>query len=259
LTVSIVTPSLNQGVFIERTIQSVINQGYPSLEYVIQDGDSSDGTKSILERYAPFLFAFQAVRDSGQANAINLGFRRTTGDIMAYLNADDVLLPGTLHYVAHFFATHPSVEVVYGHRVLIDENDQEIGRWILPPHDSEILSWLDYVPQETLFWRRRIWEKVGGCIDERFEFAMDWDLLLRFSEAGAHFFRVPRFLGAFRVHAEQKTAGQMSTVGREEISKLRERWHGRPVSEGEAYKRCRSYFRKHIIWHISYKLGILRF
>ena len=83
------------------------------------------------------------------------------------MNSDDLLLPGTLNYVAGYFEKHPDVDVVYGHRVLIDEYDREIGRWVLPPHDDEILSWADYVPQETLFWRRRIWDKTGAAMDER--------------------------------------------------------------------------------------------
>ena len=83
---------------------------------------------------------------------------------MAWLNADDLLLPGTLHYVASYFQRHRDVEVIYGHRVIIDEQDREIGRWVLPPHDADVLRWADYVPQETLilFWRRRLWERTGG-------------------------------------------------------------------------------------------------
>jgi glycosyltransferase involved in cell wall biosynthesis len=259
LIVSIVTPSLNQGNYIERTIQSVISQGYMPLEYIVQDGRSSDGTRDILERYRAFLAQAQSAEDTGQANAINLGFRHASGDIMSYLNADDILLPGTLHYVAEYFATHPGVDVVYGHRVLIDEKEQEIGRWVLPPHDSEILSWVDYVPQETLFWRRRIWERVGGCLNENFRFAMDWDLLLRFREVGGRFARLPRFLGAFRVHPEQKTLSLMREVGIQEINLLLERIHGRRVSQREVEHHIRPYLWKHIWFDTLYRLGVLHY
>ena len=132
------------------------------------------------------------------AQAINRGFAHSTGDIMAYLNADDLLLPGSLNFVAAYFEAHPDIDVVYGHRVLIDADGAEIGRWVLPPHEDEVLSWADFVPQETLFWRRDMGERAGGAMDESFRFALDWDLLLRFRDAGARFVRLPRFLGAFR-------------------------------------------------------------
>src|SRR5262249_57016793 len=131
---------------------------------------------------------------------------------------------------ACFVAAAPAIDVVYSHRVLIDEQNGEIGRWVLPPHDDPILRWADYVPQETLFWRRRLWEKAGSYIDESYQFALDWELLLRFQQAGAKFKRLPPFLGAFRVHSTQKTSNQLGTVGQQEMARLRERCHGRPVS-----------------------------
>src|SRR5262245_51622960 len=136
LTFSIVTPSYNQGRFLETTIKSVVDQLYPHLQYVVQDGGSSDESTSILAQYQSRLTHWETRADRGQAHAINLGFRHAAGDIMAYLNSDDVLLPGTLHYVADFFAKNPQVDVVYGHRVVIDTNDAEVGRWILPRHDN---------------------------------------------------------------------------------------------------------------------------
>lgn len=171
--ISIVTPSFNQGRFLERTIKSVLSQDYPNLQYVIQDGGSTDETVDILEKYDGALEHWESKKDNGQAHAINLGFQHASGEIMAYLNSDDLLLPGTLNYVARFFNTHQEVSVIYGHRVLTDEYDREIGRWVLPPHRAEVIRWIDFVPQETLFWRRSIWDKVGGCVDESFRFAMD--------------------------------------------------------------------------------------
>jgi glycosyltransferase involved in cell wall biosynthesis len=105
--ISLITPSFNQATFLEQTIQSVINQGYPRLEYIVQDGASSDVTQSILARYNAHLTRWVSAPDAGQANAINLGFANTTGDIMAWLNADDLLLPGVLHYIARFVTTYP--------------------------------------------------------------------------------------------------------------------------------------------------------
>jgi glycosyltransferase involved in cell wall biosynthesis len=256
--ISIVSPSFNQGDFIERTIKSVLEQNYPELEYIIQDGESSDATREILERYRPSLTYCDISKDKGQTNAINLGFSHATGEIMAYLNTDDILLPGALHYVARFFFNHPNVDVVYGHRVVIDEHDEEIGRWLLPPHDNNVLLWADYIPQETLFWRRRVWEKVGGAVDESFRFAMDWDLLLRFREAGAKFVRLSRFLGAFRVHPHQKTSAQMEQVGNLEMDRLRKRSHGRPVSPNEVHRNLRRYLFRHVVYNKLWRLGVLR-
>lgn len=258
--VSIVTPSFRQSAFIERTVKSVIGQQYPNLEYIVQDGGSEDGTREILERYAERLTAWESTPDSGQAQAINRGFARATGEIMAWLNSDDILLPGALAHVADFFHRHPDVDVVYGHRVLIDESDQEIGRWVLPAHDDGVLSWADFVPQETLFWRRRIWEKAGGKVDESFQFALDWDLLVRFREAGARFARIPRFLGGFRIHVQQKTSASISDVGFGEMNRIRERVLGFVPSPLEIRKALAPYLLRHVAtdlgWRIRNRLGM---
>ena len=255
--ISIVTATLNSERFVERTIRSVLDQEYAPCEYVIQDGGSSDATVRLLERYQERLTSIVTEKDEGQADALNRGFARTTGEIMAYLNGDDLLLPGTLRYVGRFFAAHPDVDVVYGHRVLINENDQEVGRWVLPRHTSAILSWADYVPQETLFWRRRIWERVGARFDDTLHFAMDWELLLRFRDAGARFVRLPRFLGAFRVHESQKTISRMGDLGTLEMQRLRERQHGRPVAPREVRRHVWGYLLRHIAYQKLYRLGVL--
>lgn len=257
--ISIVTPTFNQGNFLERTIESIILQEYPALEYIIQDGGSEDRTVEIVERYKNHLKHWESSQDKGQSHALNLGFSRSTGEIMAYLNSDDLLLPGSLHYIGDYFSKNPDIDVIYGHRILIDEDNQEIGRWVLPYHDSDILSWADYIPQETLFWRRRIWDKAGGAIDESFRFAMDWDLILRFRDAGAKFMRLPRFLGAFRIHPDQKTSTYISNTGLDEMNRIRARCHGRNTSFKEVKQRIRSYLYRHLIYHRLYRAGILRY
>lgn len=257
--ISIVTPSFNASTFIERTIRSVVDQQYPALEYIVQDGASADDTIRIVERHRPLLSRIASESDRGQADALNRGFRHATGEILAYLNADDLLLPGALDYVAAFFETHPEVDAVYGHRVLIDEHDREIGRWVLPRHDDAVLSWADYVPQETLFWRRRAWEAVGARFDDSFQFAMDWDLLVRMRDAGARFARVPRFLGAFRVHAAQKTTDRMETIGAREMARIRERIHGQAVEWFEINRAIRGYLRRHVVLDRLYRAGLLRY
>jgi glycosyltransferase involved in cell wall biosynthesis len=255
--ISVVTPSYNQARFLPRTVESVLGQCYPRLEYIVQDGGSTDGTPALLERYRARLAHCESRRDNGQADALNRGFRRATGEVLAYLNSDDLLLPGALACVADYFRRHPEVDVLYGHRIIIDPEDHEVGRWVLPPHDDDVLSWSDLVPQETLFWRRGIWEAVGGRVDESFRFALDWDLLLRFRAAGARFARVPRFLGAFRVHPAQKTSAWMDGIGRMEIDRLRRRCHGRGVTEEEVTRQVRPYLRRHMAHHLLYRAGVL--
>ena len=252
--ISIVTPSFKQGAFIEKTILSVLDQQYPNLEYFVQDGGSLDETVDILQKHAARLSGWVTERDSGQSQAINRGFAKTSGDIMAWLNSDDLLLPGALGTVANYFNRHPEVDVLYGNRLLIDEDDMEIGRWILPGHDSAVLSWVDYVPQETLFWRRRIWDKVGGRVDESFRFAMDWDLLVRFREAGAKFGHIPKFLGVFRIHAHQKTSANINQIGHQEMNRIRERIFGRIPSQKEIRKAILPYLMRHIALDLLYRV-----
>jgi glycosyltransferase involved in cell wall biosynthesis len=241
------------------TIHSILDQSYENLEYIVQDGGSTDSTLSVLESYGSRIATVHSERDTGMAQAINRGFAHATGEIMAYLNSDDVLLPGSLQFVAVYFATHPDVDVVYGHRVIINKSHEEIGRWVLPPHDSAVLSWADYVPQETLFWRREVWERIGSALDETFRFALDWDLLLRLREAGATFARLPRFLGAFRVHEEQKTSRELADVGAAEMNRLREHYAGRPVSPEEVWRYLQPYMYQHKVYHKLYRLGVLRY
>jgi glycosyltransferase involved in cell wall biosynthesis len=252
-TISIVTPSYDQGHFLERTLYSVLNQNYPALEYVVQDGGSTDESEDILRRYEASLAHWASEPDDGQADAINRGFAHTSGEIMAYLNSDDLLLPGSLAYVGRYFASHPEVDVVYGHRLIIDEHDRQIGRWVLPPHDDQELALIDFVPQETLFWRRRAWEAAGGSIDVSLRFAIDWDLLLRLRDSGAAIVRLPRFLGAFRAHDQQKTAIWYDQC-LIECDALRSRVHGRRMSHDEAVARAAPYLRRHLAYHLKHEL-----
>jgi GT2 family glycosyltransferase len=254
-TISIVTPSFGQGQFLERTLYSVVSQNYPALEYVVQDGGSTDETIDVLRRYETWLSRWASEPDDGQGDAINRGFGHTTGEIMAYLNSDDLLLPGSLAYVARYFVAHPDVDVVYGHRVIIDEHDRQIGSWVLPRHDDEELALLDFVPQETLFWRRSAWEAAGGQIDASLRFAIDWDLLLRLRDSGAKMVRLPRFLGAFRAHDEQKTAiwNDQCLI---ECDALRRRAQGRAMSHDEALARAAPYLRRHVAYHVRHRVGL---
>lgn len=204
--ISIVTPSYQQGHYLEWTIRSVLEQDYPNLEYVVMDGGSKDQTSEILARYKHRLAYSQSAPDQGQADAVVRGFAHTSGEIMAYLNSDDLLAPGALDFVARYFAIHPEIDAIYSHRVFIDEGNTVTRYWILPPHRNWMMQRWDYIPQETCFWRRRIYEEVGG-IDPTFHFALDYDLFVRIMKQG-RMARVNRFLGAFREHPLSKTTQQ---------------------------------------------------
>lgn len=272
---TVITPSFQQARYLPDTLRSVFEQTGTQCEYVVQDGGSTDGSDEIICNFAKTqdcdsaqvpresktrLTSWVSEPDAGQADAIARGFAKTSGgpnDLMAWINSDDFYLPGTFAFVADFFARHPEVDVIYGHRLLIDEKSCEIGRWFLPEHDDEVLKLYDFVPQETMFWRRRIWDKVGG-IDPYFKFAMDWDLLLRFQAAGARIVRVPYFLACFRIHPAQKTSAQMEAVGQREIDTLRARTFGRqiPPAEIETDPKLLRYLRRSAWLRFLWRLGI---
>lgn len=221
--ISIVVPSFNQGRFIGATLRSIIDQRYPNLELIVVDGGSTDNTLAVLKQYEAHLDWWVSEPDSGQTAAINKGFMRSTGEIMAWINSDDLVAPGALYHVANYFMKHPDTQAMYGNRILINENGLEIGRWILPFHSDKVLKYADFVPQETLYWTRKAWYIVGGRLDETFHFAMDWDFLLRLSRKRIKIRHLPIFLGLFRVHSQQKTSSQLSSIGQQEIQKIRHR------------------------------------
>ena len=171
---------------------------------------------------------------------------------MGWVNSDDLLLPGTLAHVARFFRDHPEIDLVYGHRIIIDERGQEVGRWVLPRHDPAALALTDYVPQETMFWRAALWNALGP-LDTGFHYAMDWDLLLRAQRAGFRFRRLPRFLGCFRVHGEQKTA--QTTELTQEMDQLRAAHFGRPISQREISRGLRFYQLRQLVCDWRYRSG----
>lgn len=221
--ISIVVPSFNQGRFMRATLQSIIDQRYPNLELIVVDGGSTDNTLSVIKQYEAHLAWWVSKPDSGQTAAINKGFMRSTGEIMAWINSDDLVASGALQQIADHFVKHPETQVVYGDRILINEEGLEIGRWILPRHSRRVLQWADFVPQETLYWTRNAWNLIGARLDETFRFAMDWDFLLRLSAKQIDIQHLPVFLGLFRIHDQQKTSSQMSSIGQEEIRIIRHR------------------------------------
>jgi len=256
---SIVTPSYNQGTYLEHTLRSVLDQDYPNLEYYVQDGGSTDTSLEILHRYEKQLSGWVSGPDRGQADAINRGFAKTSGQIMAWLNSDDRLTPGCLHAVGRCFERFPKIDVIYGHRIIVNQDGQEVGRWITPRHRRNDMVWADYVPQETMFWRRSLWERVGGRIDETLNFAIDWDLVARFEQAGARFYRMPRFLGIFTTHEAQKSIAIKEDVGRQEFEKIRDRYAGRGAKRLGFRLRSYAHLGRSMAYYWGYRSGLLRY
>jgi SAM-dependent methyltransferase len=186
------------------------------------DGGSTDDTVSRLAPYKDQFSFFASEPDDGQADAIAKGFARSSGEIMAYLNSDDLLAPGALHFVANYFERHPTVDCIYSHRCTIDEKDRVLWYWILPPHHDSLMKRWDFIPQETCFWRRRLFEKAGN-IDTSYHFAIDYDLFVRFMNLG-RVRRINRFFGAFRQHSESKTTQLLGVMGRLEMLKVRQKF-----------------------------------
>ncbi|MCX6000591.1 MAG: glycosyltransferase family 2 protein [Chloroflexi bacterium] len=172
--ISIVTPSYNQGQFIEETIRSVLLQGYPNLEYIIMDGGSNDESVEIIRKYEPWLAYWVSQPDGGQADAINKGFAHTTGVILGWLNSDDLLCPRALYRIAYAFHDDTSLNVTCGFRKLINSESKFKGNWVHGKPTAFVLKRLCFIAQETVYWRREVWEHVGS-LDANFLFALDYE------------------------------------------------------------------------------------
>ncbi|MDX2040427.1 MAG: glycosyltransferase family 2 protein [Acidobacteriota bacterium] len=203
--ISVITPSFNQAEFLERTLFSVLDQGYPNLEYIVIDGGSTDGSVEILKQYDDRLAYWVSEKDRGQSHALNKGFERATGEILGWLNSDDLYCHGALHHVGQWFLDHPQDEVHYGGLYLVDENDRITdAHWAAKP-DVRYTYFVGMdVHQQSLFWKRELMERVG-MIDESFRFSMDLDFVLRLMLHG-RVSRTTHYLGKFREHQAAKTS-----------------------------------------------------
>jgi glycosyltransferase involved in cell wall biosynthesis len=209
---SIITPSFNQAQFLEATLRSVLDQGYPDLEYIVIDGGSTDGSVEIIQRYADRLAYWVSEPDRGQAHAINKGFERATGEVLTWLNSDDLLWPGALALAGEIFSRWPEIMWLSGIGTNLNAAGQVIE--VRPPagYFRSLIraGWyhgrgLGFIRQEGTFWRRVLWERAGRRVDEARYWTMDYELWRAFA-AHADLVSVASILGAYRYQPNQKTA-----------------------------------------------------
>ncbi|NDJ35120.1 MAG: glycosyltransferase [Chloroflexi bacterium] len=245
--VSVVTPSFNQGAFIGATLESVLEQDYPHIEHIVMDGGSTDSTLDVLRSVDDPRLTWISEPDRGQSDAINKGLRRANGQILTYLNSDDILLPGVIREVVAHFAAHPEVPSSYGDLWFIDEAGDRLDPVYGMPFDLQrALTNTLVIPQQGCFWRREVQEAIG-LFDETLHYQMDTEYWLRMALNGFIPHHVPGMRAGFRLHGESKTVSQ-SVLFAEDWERIITRVYEQPDLPDEIAHRRREafgYMRKH--------------
>jgi len=260
--ISIVTPSYNQGKYLEETIRSVLLQGYPNLEYIIIDGGSSDESLEIIKKYEPWISYWVSEKDSGQSEAINKGITHATGEWIAWLNSDDLYFPHTFQTLAEIAAANDGVSWIVGTTIFIDNQHSEINRFNPEIYTASGRSknykkqgWLDYVcskqsgialPQPSSFWKRNIVLKAG-CLDESLNFVMDHELYGRLAKDSITPYISKIHLAYFRVHSDQKATKFPALISNEEIWVVNRLIDQVKLDEKRVLKRYKFWFRYSIV------------
>ena len=225
--ISVVIPSFNQGQYIEETLLSVIGQSYPNLEIIVIDGGSTDGTVEVLEKYSSQLSYWHSKRDRGQADAINQGMSISSGDILCWLNSDDMYLPGALLDIGkQFYGTIDECRLVYGAAITIIQKDGKLesNAAATAPFDPVKLTYFDYIAQPSSFWTKNLWKSTGE-LNINYDYVLDWEWFLRATSI-AKFKDVPRLYSVCRCHPLHKTSNG-GTERRKEILELVEKFSSR--------------------------------
>jgi len=215
--ITIVIPSYNQGDYIGRTIDSILDQGYPDLELLVMDGGSDDESIRILKSYGDRI-TWQSAPDRGQTQAVNKGWKIATGQILGWVNSDDLLLPGALDTVAGYFDTHPETNWLYGNCRYIDAAGQTLGDYPVKPYDYELLvkDLQNYIPQPAVFIRRSVFEVIG-LLNEDLHYVMDLDYWLRIGlKFPAMYINTP--LACLRLHRDAKSVSSYNKFSTELVS-----------------------------------------
>jgi len=248
--ISIVTPSYNQAEFLERTILSVFNQNYPNLNYIIIDGGSTDGSVEVIKKYEQFLTYWISEPDKGQADAIEKGFLRSKGKILAYINSDDTYLPGALFKIAKAFSRNNEADFVFGNAYIINAYDNLVAEFLVTKFSFSSLIYEGWCPlQPATFWRRIIWEKIGG-IDPEYRFCMDYDFFCRAAVAGSNFINIREYIATTRIHKYTKRT-TIGSIGQIEYKEIAKRYMPNNVSNAYLkYRRVLSEMRRFFL-HMS--------
>ena len=226
LRVSIVTPSYQMAQFLPATIESVLSQDYPHVDYLVMDGGSTDGTRELLEGYGDRL-RYVSEPDDGQSDAINKGFHRTEGGLFAFLNADDTYLPGAVSSVVEAFTSDPGVDVVYGNADYTDVSGEVVGPYPVEPFDRERLARSCFIAQPATFVSREAWAACDG-LDSSLHYALDYDLWIRMSER-FRFVQLDKTLATCRMHPDNKTLGSRDKHYREVFEVVRRHYGHVPM------------------------------
>lgn len=206
--ISIITPSYNQGKYLEDTILSVLGQNYPNLEYIIIDGGSTDNSVEIIKKYEPQLTSWISEKDNGQSDAINKGFTKATGEILAWLNSDDMYMPGVLNKITSYFDKH------HHHPVLLMGEcihftdflgaNKVWGSNVVKKQQESDLSNIDYIIQPSTFWNRKAFEITNG-VETTLNYTFDWDMYLKMKQSNVQFITLNSILSLYRIHDSHKT------------------------------------------------------
>jgi glycosyltransferase involved in cell wall biosynthesis len=213
--ISVITPSFNQAAYLERTIRSILDQGYPNIEYIIIDGGSTDGSVDIIRKYAERLSFWVSEPDRGQAHAINKGLQRTTGEWVAWQNSDDVFYPGTFAQLAHMAARKPDADLIIGNMNLIDKDDGLLRdmKYVRPTYRSMLAEGM-VLTNQAAFWKRGLHDEIG-YLDEGLDCGFDFEWFLRVLKGERIAAHVNATWGGLRMHEETKTSNRQVVFDRE--------------------------------------------
>jgi glycosyltransferase involved in cell wall biosynthesis len=255
--ITIVTPAYNQAQFLEETMRSVLMQGYPNLEYTVINDGSTDNTVDVIRRYERWLTHWTTQQNGGQASAINHGMALATGDILGWLNSDDLLLPRALERAALARMRKPETKVTCGFRQVIDVESRVVEDWVSPLPKNDALMRSCFVAQETVFWNREVSEHVGP-LENHWRVVLDYEYWHRIMAHGYHFILLPYFMGAFRLYPQCKTMA-LADVCLREHEELFKRYLGRAISVNDAWNETDLGYQVRLIRKIPSKLFHLPF
>ena len=220
--ISIITPSFNQGQFIEETILSILNQDYPNIEYIIIDGGSTDVTVEIIKKYSNRITYWISEKDSGQSEAINKGFKMSTGEIVGWINSDDVLIAGAIKTVMEYFVNNREIDFLIGYTLVMDVKSRILYNYFtLKQRRWYAKHGIYHISQPSMFWNKKIFEIVG-YLREDFHARMDQEFLIRVLKNSYKIGQVKKILSGFRVHDESKTffSGQIWSTDKKKLFNL---------------------------------------